>query len=254
MANRGLILAIEISNPSAGRGGGVALADDAAGWVEVEPLREAQHRGRGAARAGQGGNDDDLMPAIDRLFARRGARPREVGTVVVSVGPGGYTGLRIACAAGKMIAEVAGARCVAAPTAVVVAQRVSDEAWSRGGVAVALASKGGDAGSAWVQRVERGSAGARGGGGAGHVMHAEDLAGLDEHGVRTLVGDRFLPESFRARAAGMGWTVIEPTFDPAACIEARRVFGLPEIDPVELVPLYPREPDAVMLWKAKGKA
>lgn len=247
MTASGLILAIEISNPSAGRGSGVALADDAAGWVEVEPLREAQHRGRGAARAGQGGNDDDLMPAIDRLFARRGARAHGVGTVVVSVGPGGYTGLRIACAAGKMIAEAAGARCVGVPSALVVARRVPGEAWPRGGVAVALASKGGDAGSAWVQRVERDRAGD-----AGRVVNADALGALHGRGVRTLVADGFLPGSFRAGAAGLGWTVIEPTFDPAACIEAWRVCALPEIDPVELIPLYPREPDAVTLWRAKG--
>ncbi len=244
----GLILAIEISNPSAGRGGGVALADPSSGRIDAEPLRESTQRPPGAPRPGHGGNDDDLMPAIDRLFARRNARARDVATVAVGVGPGGYTGLRIACAVGKMIAEVACARCVAVPTALVLAQRIPDDARARGGVAVALASKGGPEGSAWVQRVERDATGQ-----PGTVMHADGLAALNEHGVRTVVADRFLPESFRSRAAAMGWTIIEPTFDPAACIDAWRACRLPEIDPVELVPLYPREPDAVTLWKSKDR-
>jgi tRNA A37 threonylcarbamoyladenosine modification protein TsaB len=223
----------------------VALADEAAGWVEVESLLAGRQIASGAPRVGQGGNDDDLMPAIDRVFARRGVRARAVGTVIVSVGPGGYTGLRIACAVGKMIAEAAGARCVAAPTAAVVAHRVDPSAWSRGGVAVALASKGE---SAWVQRVT--TSGPITG---GRILHALDLTELHNAGVRTLVADRFLPPSMRDGAAALGWTVIEPTFDPAACIEVWRAHAVPSIDPVELVPLYPREPDAVTLWREKAK-
>ena len=97
-----LILAIETSNPSAGDGSGVALSDAAAGWTDVEPLRPSRQNAPGAPRTGHGGQDDDLMPAIDRLFRRRAARPSDLSRVMVSVGPGGYTGLRIACAVGKM--------------------------------------------------------------------------------------------------------------------------------------------------------
>lgn len=236
-----LILGIEITNPSAGAGCGVALHHAQAGWTDVEPLRAAPAGGRG-------GHDDDLMPAIDRLFTRRGATPNLIGRVVVSTGPGGYTSLRIACAAAKMIACAAGgggARCVAVPTALVVARRVSDEAWSRGGVAVALAAK---AQGAWVQVVDRAAAGAR----PGRIIGADDLAELARAGVRTLVADRHLPESMRRAAAGLEIWIIEPRFDPAALLEIPvGDGGLPLVDPVELAPLYPREPEAVTIWRQR---
>lgn len=238
MSGSGLILAIETTNPTADAARpGVAVARSADGPVEVEHLRAGRARG---------GHDDDLMPAIDRLLGRIGGAARDIGVVCVSVGPGGYTGLRVACAAGKMIAEGAGARCVAVPTALVVARRVPPSAWEAGGgggVAVALASKGK---SAWVQVVDPAAATP-----TGRLMTAADLGPLADAGVRTLVADRHLPEPMRAEAARLEMQVIEPVFDPAACIEAWRVYGLPLIDPAELVPLYPREPDAVTQWRAR---
>lgn len=257
MSPRALILAIEITNPSSGAGCGVALRDAAAGWVDVEPLRPPRTHPPGAARAGHGGHDDDLMPAIDRLFRRRESVPRDIALVMVSVGPGGYTSLRIACAAGKLIAEGAGAargipvRCVAVPTALVVARRVDAAAWSRGGVAIALASKGQ---SAWVQRVEHGAHTPGLPPPAGHagLIDATGLPALQAAGVRTLVADRFLPDPMRTAAADLGIHIVEPVFDPGALFEIPvGDRGLPTLDPVDLVPLYPREPDAVTIWRAR---
>lgn len=243
-----MTLAIEISNPTAaGPGCGVALtAGGEGGWVDQELLKPMRPGARG-------GHDDDLMPAIDRLFVRRGVAPRGVGTVVVSIGPGGFTGLRVACAAAKMIAAAAdggGAQCVAVPTALVAAHAMRD-ALARGGpMVVTLAAKGE---TAWAQAFEcgGGNAGiiARGSGG---LIAASDLAGLWEGGVRILAGDRFLPRSMREEAERLGMAIVEPELSATACLEASR--GLPRIDPVELVPLYPREPDAVTLWRTRKGA
>ena len=236
------ILAIECSNPGAaaehapaGSGPGVALGVMHAGGVDVlgvEPVRPSS----------RGGHDDDLMPAIDRLFKRAGVDPRSgtLGRVAVSIGPGGYTSVRVACAAGKMIAEACGARCVGVPSAGVVLESMPAEARS-GAVAVALAGKND---SAWVQVFAEGAEG-----GPGRLMTAADVPKLFGAGVRMIVADRFLPAPLRAAAMSAGMEFREPVFDAAACL--RLGARLPAVDPVELVPIYPREPDAVTLWRAK---
>jgi tRNA threonylcarbamoyladenosine biosynthesis protein TsaB len=233
-----LTLAIETSNPSAQavapgeRGGpGVALGVVRGRWdveaIAVEPLAPtARH-------------DDDLMPAIDRLFARAGADPAAVRRVAVSVGPGGYTALRVAVAAGKMIAEAAGGTCIAVPTALCLALRAPADLPEP--IGVLLASK---ADTAWCCVLGPGWRDDPGAAARGRVIGAADVQGL---GAASLIGDRFVPESIRARASELGVAIVEPRYDPAACLEAAS--ALEAIDPALLVPIYPREPDAVTLWR-----
>jgi tRNA A37 threonylcarbamoyladenosine modification protein TsaB len=186
------------------------------------------------------------MPAIDRLFARAGVLQRDsLDLVAVSAGPGGYTSLRVACAVGKMIAAASRgpsgpARCVGVPTAMVVLESVPAEVRASV-VAVALASKGD---STWVECFRDGVSA-----GQGRLVTDADVPGLVGLGVRTLVAGRFLPGAMRASAEAAGLSIIEPVFDAAAC--ARVGARLPSVDPAQLVPIYPREPDAVTLWRAK---
>lgn len=246
---RAHILALEISNPGAGvRSGGGAQASGpgvALGRVDVrggtEPVGIEWLKSPDAGAAGRfGGLDDDLMPAVARLFAGQGLVAREcLKAVAVSVGPGGYTSLRIACAAAKMIAEGAGASCIAVPTASAVAAGVGPEHWDRP-VAVALASKGE---SAWLQVFARGVAASE-----GRVMSGDEAARVIA-GVGTLVADAHLPAAMRQSAERAGVRVIEPVFSPLSVLGAAR--GLPEIDPAMCNPLYPREPDAVTLWRER---
>ena len=89
MTDRTLILAIETSNPSSGLHG---LLDDgtpagpgvALGTNEEKPSLIGHESLRESAR-----QDDDLMPAIERLFRRHDAKPAQIARVAVSVGPGG---------------------------------------------------------------------------------------------------------------------------------------------------------------------
>lgn len=251
-----LILAIETSNPSAADGGspgsGVAVgrfsepavSSSSLHLLASEPLLTS---------TGRGGHDDDLMPAIDRLFTRLAINRAELagGLVAVSIGPGGFTGLRVACATGKLIAEALAARAVAVPSAAVVALNLDPTLWSAGAVAIALASKGEEA---WIQtytapphthpdQLARTD---------GRLLTAADLPTIRSSGVRTLVADRFFPAAFRHAATAAGLTLLAPTFTPEACATAGLM--LPPIDPLELNPLYPREPDAVRLWREKHKA
>lgn len=228
-----LILAIEISNPSAwtpdhGVRPGVALGEKTttgtATLLGAEPVDLTKP------------HDDDLVPAINRLFGRTGRRPDQIGVVAVSIGPGGYTALRIAVTVGRFIAWSVGARVAGVPSARVVAARVTEP----GPFAVALASKGDDA---FVTRFRT----AKEPPDKGMLMRAEDLAGL---GVGVLVADRFLPASMRARAAELGIRIVPPVFDPAALLDL--VEG--GDDPATLHPIYPREPEAVVKWRARVQA
>lgn len=229
-----LTLAIEASNPSAagdGSGPGVAVGRVAVDSIEVLGVEMLRSERR---------HDDDLLPAIDRLWSRLAGgglvgEKREIERVAVSVGPGGYTGLRVAVVAGKMIAEAVDARCVGVPSAWVVARRGAADLPRPFGVA--LASKG----ESSVVTVFDGPARARN---AGAVVDAAGLAAL---GVRGLIADRFLPRSMRECCSALGVRIDDPVFDPAACLEASAL--LEAVAPASLAPFYGREPEAVRKWR-----
>jgi tRNA threonylcarbamoyl adenosine modification protein YeaZ len=218
-------LAIESSNPSAG-GAGVALAkiqENGIFPLGVEPLRQpARH-------------SDDLMPAIDRLCTREGVAPRDVDLVVVSAGPGGYTGLRIAIVTAQAIAEVAGAACVGVESDRVVARRVDAP---KGPFGVCLASKG----RTTYVRVHEGAT-ARS---TGRLVTSDDIHAL---GVDLLIADRYLPETIRRVCDDLGIEIRPPRFDPLALLEIGA--GETRVGPDKLLPIYPREPDAVTQWRSR---
>lgn len=227
----GVILGIETSNPSAATPGcgwspGVALARCSGGRLE--------RLGEEAVRAGAA-IDDDLVAAIDRVCRGSGVGARDLRGVAVSVGPGGFTAVRMATAVGKMIAEVTGAAAFAVPSAWVAARRAGSDA----PFAVALASKNG---SAWVTRFAGGRAG---------EGRLEDAAIFDPRGLAALFADRFLPVAFAEACAIAGVEIRPPRFEALAVIEAAADVG--PIDPAGMLPLYPREPEAVTKWRALGR-
>jgi tRNA A37 threonylcarbamoyladenosine modification protein TsaB len=152
----------------------------------------------------------------------------------VSAGPGGFTSVRIAITAAKMIAEATGAQCVAVPTALVAATTLAGQ----GPLAVALASKGHTAFVTAFDAQGRPSA-------PGAVI---DATGLPTLPVRTLVADDFLPADMRDAALALGWTLRPLVLTAQACIRAS--LGLQAVDPGALAPVYPREPEAVTKWRA----
>ncbi|MBX3358201.1 MAG: hypothetical protein KF745_07215 [Phycisphaeraceae bacterium] len=239
-----IVLAIEASNPSVGSGVAVGRRGEA-GAVEVLGVEVVRSESR---------EEDDLMPAVDRVCRGAGVGAREIRLVAVSVGPGGYTAVRVATAAGKMIAEGVGARCVAVPTAMVAALGAGAEWNPDRGVAVMLASKGpggtGGEASAWVAVLKGTMEGWIDASVNGRIVNAAGAGALGgEAGL--VIADRFLSEPLRAAIAGVGLRVVEPRLDAEVCLRVACAGVLPEIDPVALVPLYPREPDAVTLWRAK---
>lgn len=249
-----LILAIETSNPAERErrvSGQSARTADQFGAMSPDFGAVALCRGEGAGfdvlgaepLLGGAARDDDLMPAIDRLFRRAGAAPRELGRVAVSVGPGGFTGVRIAVAATKAICEATGARAVGVPTALGVIRGVDPSLRSGGPVVVCLAWKRADVWRAVFPPNALQASGA--------------LAPLDRlfEGVdtpATLVMDSGL-EARLTEAGGLsvGVRVERPRFDPVAI--ARASVDMAAVDPIALAPLYPREPEAVTKWRELGR-
>ena len=69
-----------------------------------------------------------LMPMTDELFKRAGAERERLGLVVVSLGPGSYTGLRVAVAAAQGLALALAIPCAGFETAEVVAGNIEPSA------------------------------------------------------------------------------------------------------------------------------
>ena len=93
------LLAIETATPAQG----VALAEDE--LVLAETAYEAK-----------GNRGGLLLPAVDRVLQKAGLASRDLDAVVVSVGPGSFTGLRVGLATAKGLALGAGATVVGVPT------------------------------------------------------------------------------------------------------------------------------------------
>lgn len=244
MSGHPLCLAIETSNPTADPSvpGEVALARCADWMNETAPITTlASEVLNPAAR-----HDDALLPAIDRLFTSAGAARSELGRIAVSIGPGGYSAIRIAVATARMIAEVTGAACVPVESAVVASRAPSlpDR------FAVLLASK---RDTVWATLFSRRPAGPAQPDGPGELIDAPALAARRLTGTPlTIVSDENIPDSFRSLAASRGWPIVPVRLRGAALLDASR--GVAGVTTDALAPLYPREAEAVRKWRELGRA
>lgn len=231
----GILLAIEASNPS-WPGSGVAAARVDAGGGAITLLGEEPIAPSTRER-------DDLVAAVSRLFARLGLGARDVSEVAVSVGPGGYTSVRMSVAAGGLIAATTGAGCRAVPTA-----RVAALGAARTGaalpVAVALAHKG-ETAHVTVFREHPGGPGSE----AARVASIIPAAGLAGLSAATLVTDGTVGEAWVVAAHSAGMVVMPPVL--SAALVADLAGHVERVGPEGLRPEYAREPEAVTLWRAR---
>jgi tRNA threonylcarbamoyladenosine biosynthesis protein TsaB len=105
------ILAIETSGPH----GGIALADSER-LLDQRPLDEGLRHGR------------DLLVAVRDACSRTGWTPKDIELVAVSIGPGSFTGIRIAVIFAKFTAWHTGARLVAVPSLRALAENAPPDA------------------------------------------------------------------------------------------------------------------------------
>lgn len=129
------LLLIETS----GRVGQVALAEGES-LLAARQLDEARRQAR------------DLAPAVAELLAGAGWKPRDVSAVVVSRGPGSYTGLRVGIMSAKAFAYAAGCALLAIDTFAAVALQAPEGASPLDVIADAQQAK------VYVQRFGRGGA------------------------------------------------------------------------------------------------
>jgi tRNA threonylcarbamoyladenosine biosynthesis protein TsaB len=123
---------------TSGRSGHVALAEGEA-LLSTRRLDEARHQAR------------DLAPAVADLLASAGWKPRDISAVVVSRGPGSYTGLRVGLMSAKAFAYAAGCALLAIDTFAVIAAQAPVEANTLDVIADAQQQK------VYLQRFERGA-------------------------------------------------------------------------------------------------
>jgi len=220
-------LAIECSNPSARTGdrGDVALARIVEGGLEYVGSMKLSEAARGS---------DGLLVAIDALCAAHSVEPRQIGRVVVSVGPGGYTALRVSVTVAKVLGEALGCLVVAVPTAAVAAHAQKDVIGDRVAI-IALASKGERTHCTRMCGDER------------LVLGVLDAVGVAGSGAGVLIGDGFVPRSVVEAAEGAGMEVRPMVLSARACLEVSGVFLA--VEPEKLGVEYAREPDAVTQWR-----
>lgn len=219
-------LGIECSNPSSGASDAVALAllgGDAPVRVGSSPM------------LGSGRGSDALVETIDQLTREHGVRPSQIRRVCVSLGPGGYTALRVSVTAAKSIAYALGCELVGVPTHEALAPTLD-----AGGLPcmTLLASKGSSA-HACVHKQ----------GSSPQILGVVEAPVLRSHAPRTLVCDSHAPEAFLGLAAELGIEVRPVRFDPFACVIAAE--PIKPCDPMGLGVVYAREPDAVTQWNLR---
>jgi len=236
-----LTLAIEVSNPTSGpEASQVGLGMIGGGICEVLGVEGVDPGSR---------QRDDLLQACARLLEAHRKLPRDLESIAVDVGPGGFTGLRVAVAAAATMAEALGLGIIAVESTRVASVDASDRP---GAFMVALASK---KLSAWVEvfGVDGGPVAPRG----GSVLSAEEFEALEPAQSEArppfrLIADGFLPTAWEASARRRGW-LIEPMRLSAESLlkAAARVPAASVITPEALRPIYAREPEAVTLWRAR---
>jgi tRNA threonylcarbamoyladenosine biosynthesis protein TsaB len=100
---------------TSGRGGrvGVAAGGRVVRAADLDPARR---------------HNRDLAPTVAGLLKAEGVRPADLAGVMVSVGPGSFTGLRVGVMSAKALAYATGCRLVAVPTFRAIAEQAPAEA------------------------------------------------------------------------------------------------------------------------------
>lgn len=121
---------------TSGRGGAVGLVRNGA-VVQEARLDESRRHAR------------DLSLNVKQLLERESLKPADVASVIVSIGPGSFTGLRVGLASAKAFAYAMNCPLVPVPTFHAIAETMSEDVTCVDVVADALQ------GLMYVQRFER---------------------------------------------------------------------------------------------------
>lgn len=187
----------------------------------------------------------ELMPAIDQLCQQQNATPQQIAQIYVSIGPGSFTGLRIAVTTAKMLGQTIGAKLVAVPTIEVIAHNAPPNSRY---VAVCLNMKR-DTMYAGV-----------------YERDGDEFNPVVEPALTTL--DELLDKAPRPLAVigdplpNLTLDAVQSFTGDSAIASAKTVYSLGYAaalrdefaDGFDLVPLYVRVPEAVELWNKRHGA
>lgn len=107
--SQGLILALETS----GRTGSIAICDTRQMLAEIEFSGQMRHSA-------------EVFPTIQSLLKGAYKNPQDIGEIFISIGPGSFTGLRIAVSFAKMMNLAVGSKIVAVDTLDIIAANTFD--------------------------------------------------------------------------------------------------------------------------------
>jgi tRNA threonylcarbamoyladenosine biosynthesis protein TsaB len=183
------------------------------------------------------------MPAIQSAMKELRLQPRDISLVIVSIGPGGFTGLRISTTIAKMISFATGATIVPVQSAVVVA------AASSSGPGPFLIVSSVKKEEFWLSRVEQVNNTWQC---TASLSNKNNLPKVID-GVTRVFADDFLPLNARQYFEELGIPITGVDLDAETLLQIGvQLHGEGEkISAVELQPLYPREPEAVRIWKTR---
>ena len=183
---------------------------------------------------------DNVMPAIDGVLSEAQFAPQELQMIAIAIGPGSFTGLRIACSIAKMISFASNASIVSVENAVVA----SIDSGIKTGILNIISSVKQD--TFWLSETQIKS-------GIWHVK--ESLLSVDSFLSKAsrpsaVLCDRHLPREVEHYLVENKIPIhgsklnIESLLIEATARFNRRV----TVSPEELRPIYPREPEAVRKW------
>lgn len=229
------ILAIECSNPASG-GAGVCVArlgDMGPDDKEIEVLGSCavEHGAR---------SSDGVMHAVERACTHAQIARDRIDAVAVSVGPGGFTALRIATTSAKVLAWSLQIPVIPVPTARVAAVSIGRDDRP------ALIALAGKKDASHVTGLDAD--------GSLTNLGVRDAAWIEQactrEPVRTIVCDEHLPDAIALVCDRLGIVRRPIVLDAERC--ARASCGVDPVDPRDLTPIYAREPDAVTQWRARN--
>ena len=188
---------------------------------------------------------DTVFPTISKIAEELSISPRSIELVAVSIGPGGFTGLRTSVAIAKMISFSTGATIIPIETALVtVASSKTDNH-------LYYVLSGVKHDTFWLSKI--------------HLENKEWCCSASlscvaelERSINEAAGvfaDVFAPEVLSTLCLNND----VPLFNSAPNAQALLRLGRERYnsgasaDPLKVSPLYPREPEAVRVWKELHK-
>ncbi|MEX1015225.1 MAG: tRNA (adenosine(37)-N6)-threonylcarbamoyltransferase complex dimerization subunit type 1 TsaB [Phycisphaeraceae bacterium] len=189
-----------------------------------------------------------LLPGIAAICAEHDVTAGDLGELYVSLGPGSFTGLRVAMASAATLSLAQPVKIVGVPTLEALARNTPTE---HERVAVCLNVKRGTAWSAVYERE-----------GDGWRIIVEpalrSLGELLELAARptALLGDPLptppeVPEPWPAGVTVLNGELARPRAEAVWRIGRERARQQMFIPPADLRPIYAREPEAVTLWNQR---